>query len=132
MKTYDNKILRNIIEGFNREQHLTLRALTEKLAGMSFQLVTEQMYMLSKPILKYRMVLNGYKTVDMYLMYLPKDLEKISDWQAIHGDISGYEADCLALDKIPDYDNEVYTALEYEYKFQDIKVQFMYLEEEED
>lgn len=128
MKTYDNKILRNIINNFNNDNYLTLDCLSEKMGALGFISCQDLDTAISRNYLVYSTIVDG-EFVNVFISYLPRNLFNVAELKTAYQEFVSY-----IRTHSNDFDykkHDTYKQLEYLYRCVEINVQFLYVEEED-
>lgn len=130
MKTYDNKIMKAIVESFNNDSFLTLERLENKMRDLDFLNFQAISTMISSNNLAFRASIDG-KQLTVFMSYLPECIAKVAEFKQAYAEFKQYQFKNKA-DNFKDYeDSEEYGKLEHLYGFRQIKVQFLYVQEED-
>ena len=127
MKTYSNEILGTIIENFNNE-FLTLNTFNDRMKTLGFincQSIPEKCEV---DTLVYHLCMNN-KWLEMYIHYLPTNVNLVAKFKE---NTKAYRK-LFSIDNLEDIRSTMeYKELEDLYKRANIKVQFMYVQDNED
>lgn len=129
MKTYDNKILRNIINNFNNDNYyLTLDRLSEKMEALGFISCQDLDTAISRNYLVYSTMIDD-EFVNVFISYLPHNLFNVAELKTAYQEFVSYIS---THNNDLDYKkHDTYKQLEYLYRCVEINVQFLYVEEED-